>query len=155
MTTNIVQCLKHKERPSNIIKVKCNDLEGNEVAKYLPVVGASDPHEFLLNIWDVANILKEQYGIIADMKMKFLMQCVGQAFQCQFMKKWKKFALEVNISDTRAVKHDSTNQGKCKLLIKHVNTATLMKGSKELSEDTKHHNMDPNKDIECIFTINK
>ncbi len=160
MSPNIVQHLKHTKLPSNTIKVKRKDAEDNKVTEYLPVIGASDPQEFLLDLWDEANVLEERYDLIASGKMKFLMQSVGRALQGQYAKKWKKFASEVVIADTTAARHKNTNRGKWKSLIQDVSASTFMKGAfedqRDYLEDTKRpSSMDPNEYVERIFAINE
>jgi len=81
------------------------------VTEYLPIVGANDPLEFLLDLWDEANVLEERYGLISEGKMKFLLQSVGRALQGRYAKKWKKFASVISIADSTATRHEATNRG--------------------------------------------
>ncbi len=136
VSPSIVECLKPTKLPLNTIKVKCKDAEGNKVTKYLPVIGASDPQEFLLNLWDKTNVLKERYNLIASGKMKFLMQSVGQALQGQCAKKWKKFASELVIANTTAARHENTTGGKWKSLVQDLSTSSIYfhKGSLQRSK---------------------
>mmetsp|Transcript_647 Transcript_647/g.1554 ORF Transcript_647/g.1554 Transcript_647/m.1554 type:complete len:337 (+) Transcript_647:381-1391(+) len=160
MSTSIVQRLKRSESSSNTIKVKCKDAEGNEVTEYLPIVGANDPLEFLLDLWDEANVLEERYGLISEGKMKFLLQSVGRALQGRYAKKWKKFASVISIADSTATRHEATNRGKWTHLLQDVSKAIFMKGAFEdqidYLEDTKRPNkMDPTEYVERVFTINE
>eukprot|EP00569_Conticribra_weissflogii_P001713 CAMPEP_0171353774 /NCGR_PEP_ID=MMETSP0878-20121228/44367_1 /TAXON_ID=67004 /ORGANISM="Thalassiosira weissflogii, Strain CCMP1336" /LENGTH=369 /DNA_ID=CAMNT_0011859729 /DNA_START=55 /DNA_END=1165 /DNA_ORIENTATION=+ len=160
MSPSIVQRLKRSESSSNTIKVKCKDAEGNEVTEYLPIVGANDPLEFLLDLWDEANVLEERYGLISEGKMKFLLQSVGRALQGRYAKKWKKFASVISIADSTATRHEATNRGKWTHLLQDVSKAIFMKGAFEdqidYLEDTKRPNkMDPTEYVERVFTINE
>ncbi len=158
MAPAIVLQNKIKEVFLKTIKMKCNDTGRNEVTKYIPICGATNPPEGHLNTIHEIERLEHRYNLHAGIKTNFLAATFGWALQRRYLEKFKDLYLAVNFLGyaNQATNNRTKWNNLMRDLCKKVFPRGALEDQKDYLEETKRPgDVSPKIYIERVCMINK